>query len=307
MSHSPLLNLPGPSQDLLDDINGALTDARKFVSDYDPELVVTFSPDHYNGFFYKLMPPFCIGTAATGVGDFGTQAGALNVAHDIATDCAQAVLEAGVDVAISAHMEVDHGTVQPLQTLFGDAAARLIVPIFINSVATPLGPLKRSLALGAAVGRFAATLGKRVLVLGSGGLSHDPPVPTLATAPPAALDRIVHGRPMTPEQRQARQTAVIDFAQEFAQGRGPMHPLNPDWDHRLLDILDHGDLTELDAWKNDWIAQQAGNSAHEIRTWVAAFAALASQGAYETLVRYYRAAPELIAGFAVRTARPSHG
>lgn len=307
MSHSPLLNLPGPSQDLLDDINGALADARKFVSEYDPELVVTFSPDHYNGFFYKLMPPFCIGTAATGVGDFGTQAGALNVDHDIATNCAQAVLDAGVDVAISAHMEVDHGTVQPLQTLFGDAAARPIVPIFINSVATPLGPLKRSLVLGAAVGRFAATLGKRVLVLGSGGLSHDPPVPTLATAPPAALDRIVHGRPMTPEQRQARQTAVIDFAQEFAQGRGPMHPLNPDWDRRLLDILDHGDLTELDAWKNDWIAQQAGNSAHEIRTWVAAFAALASQGVYETLVRYYRAAPELIAGFAVRTARPSHG
>jgi 2,3-dihydroxyphenylpropionate 1,2-dioxygenase len=307
MSHSPLLNLPGPSQDLLDDINTALADAREFVREYDPELVVIFSPDHYNGFFYKLMPPFCIGTAAAGVGDFGTQAGPLNVAHDIATDCAKAVLDAGVDVAISAGMDVDHGTVQPLQTLFGDAAARPIVPIFINSVATPLGPLKRARALGAAVGRFAATLGKRVLFLGSGGLSHDPPVPTLGTAPPAALDRIVHGRPMTSEQRQARQTAVIGFAEEFAQGRGPMHPLNPDWDQRLLDIFDRGDLTAVDAWTNDWIAQQAGNSAHEIRTWVAAFAALASHGPYETLARYYRAAPELIAGFAVRTARPTDG
>ena len=62
MSHSPLLNLPGPSQDLLDDIDGAIADARQFVDDYDPELVVVFSPDHYNGFFYKMMPPFCIGT-----------------------------------------------------------------------------------------------------------------------------------------------------------------------------------------------------------------------------------------------------
>jgi 2,3-dihydroxyphenylpropionate 1,2-dioxygenase len=35
---------------------------------------------------------------------------------------------------------------------------------------------------------------------------------------------------------------------------------------------------------------------------VAAFGALATQGAYATGVRYYRAAPELIAGFAVRTA-----
>jgi 2,3-dihydroxyphenylpropionate 1,2-dioxygenase len=176
------------------------------------------------------------------------------------------------------------------------------VPIFINSVATPLGPLKRARALGAAVGRFVATLDKRVLLLGSGGLSHDPPVPTLATAPPSALGRIVDGEPMTPEQRQARQTAVIGLAQEFAHGRGPMQPINPEWDHRLLDILDRGDLAAVDDWPNEWIAREGGNSAHEIRTWIAAFAALATQGPYETQVRYYRAAPELIAGFAVRTA-----
>ena len=107
---------------------------------------------------------------------------------------------------------------------------------------------------------------------------------------------------MTSEQRQARQTAVIGLAQEFAQGRGPMHPLNPEWDRRLLDILDRGDITAVDDWSNEWIASEGGNSAHEIRTWIAAFAALASQGPYDTLVRYYRAAPELIAGFAVRTA-----
>src|SRR6266403_3743256 len=183
MSHSPLLNLPGPSAELLDDIESAIGAARDFVADYDPELVVIFSPDHYNGFFYKLMPPFCIGTAAQGVGDYGTQAGPLNVATDIANECATAVLESGVDVAISSSMEVDHGTVQPLQKLFGDAASRPVIPIFINSVATPLGPLRRVRALGAAVGTYLATLGKRVLVLGSGGLSHDPPVPTLATAP----------------------------------------------------------------------------------------------------------------------------
>lgn len=305
MSHSPLLNLPGPSQDLLDDINGALGAAREFVREYDPELVIIFSPDHYNGFFYRLMPPFCIGTSASGVGDFGTQAGPLNVPEGVATDCAAAVLDADIDVAISTSMAVDHGTVQPLQTLFGDAAAVPVVPIFINSVATPLGPLKRARVLGGAVGGFAATLDKRVLLLGSGGLSHDPPVPTLATAPPAALGRIVQGQPMTTEQRQARQTAVVGLAEEFAQGRGPMHPLNPEWDSRLLDILDSGDLTEVDGWSNDWIGGEADNSAHEIRTWVAAFAALASQGPYETLLRYYRAAPELIAGFAVRTARPA--
>jgi 2,3-dihydroxyphenylpropionate 1,2-dioxygenase len=302
MSHSPLLNLPGPSQELLDDIESALADARDFVTAYDPELVVIFSPDHYNGFFYRTMPPFCIGTAAQGVGDYGTHAGPLNVPEDAATECARAVLECGIDVAISASMDVDHGTVQPLQKLFGEATARPVIPIFINSVATPLGPLRRVRALGTAVGAYVATLGKRVLVVGSGGLSHDPPVPTLATAPPAALDRIVHGVPMSTEQRQARQAAVIEAAKDFAHGDSPLQPLNPDWDHAFLELIDSNRLTDVDGWSNSWIELEGGHSAHEIRTWVAAFAALADHGRYRTEQRFYRAAPELLAGFAIRTA-----
>ncbi|GFM20321.1 3-(2,3-dihydroxyphenyl)propionate dioxygenase [Mycobacterium sp. PO1] len=302
MSHSPLLNLPGPSRELLDDIEEAIDGARAFVAEFDPDLVVTFSPDHYNGFFYRAMPPFCIGTSAEGVGDYGTHKGPLDVPADLATDCARAVLDADVDVAISAAMDVDHGTVQPLQKLFGDATAKPVIPIFINSVATPLGPLRRVRALGTAVGRHLATLGRRVLVIGSGGLSHDPPVPTLATAPPAALQRIVHGVPMTDEQRQARQTAVVAAAREFASGAGTLAPLNPSWDHAFLDLLDTERLAEVDGWDNAWIAEQAGNSAHEVRTWVAAFAALAAHGSYRTADHFYRAAPELIAGFAIRTA-----
>lgn len=292
MSHSPLLNLPGPPQDLIDDIDAALTQARDFVREFDPELVVIFAPDHYNGFFYKLMPPFCIGTSAQGVGDYGTHAGPLDVPDTIADSCAKAVLAADVDIAISACIEVDHGTVQPLEKLFGDAGARPVIPIFINSVATPLGPLRRSRALGSAVGSYLATLDKRVLVVGSGGLSHDPPV-------------VVRDHPMTSEQRQARQTAVIDAARSYADGTSDRQPINPAWDHRFLEIIDSGQLADLDEWSNSFIAHEGGNSAHEIRTWVASFAALAASGPYETTGRYYKAAPDLIAGFAVRTAVPT--
>ncbi|MDR3657931.1 MAG: 3-carboxyethylcatechol 2,3-dioxygenase [Mycobacterium sp.] len=304
MSHSPLLNLPGPSQDLLDDIEGAIARAREFVEDYQPDLVVTFSPDHYNGFFYKVMPQFCIGTSANGVGDYGTYAGPLDVPEDLANDCARAVLGAGVDVAVSVSMDVDHGTVQPLEKLFGDATARPVIPIFVNAVAVPLGPLHRCRALGAAVGNYLAGLDKRVLVLGSGGLSHSPPVPTLASAPPPVLERIVHGQPMTPQQRESRQVAVIDAAKSFAAGVGALQPLNPEWDRRFLEIIDGGRLSELDKWSNSFVVHEGGSSAQEIRTWVAAFAALAAAGPYQTTMRYYKPAPDLIAGFAIRTAVP---
>jgi len=304
MSHSPLLNLPGPSQALLDDVNAAIANARGFVQEYDPELVVIFSPDHYNGFFYKVMPSFCIGMRARGVGDYGTHLGPLDVPEDIAADCAKAVLGSGVDVAVSASMDVDHGTVQPLEKLFGDATSRPVIPIFINAIAVPLGPLHRCRALGTAVGNYLATLDKRVLVIGSGGLSHSPPVPTLASAGPAVLQRIVHGEPMTPEQRQARQTAVVDAAKSFARGESELQPLNPVWDHHFLEIIDEGRLDELDSWSNSFVIYEGGGSAHEIRTWIAAFAALATAGPYETTVRYYKPAAELIAGFAIRTAAP---
>ena len=304
MSHSPLLNLPGPSPDLLDDVDTAIAQAREFVCEYDPELVVIFSPDHYNGFFYKAMPQFCIGMRARGVGDYGTHLGPLDVPEGIAADCAEAILGADVDIAVSASMDVDHGTVQPLEKLFGDARSRPVVPIFINAIATPLGPMRRCRALGSAVGNYLATLNKRVLLIGSGGLSHSPPVPTLATAGPAVLQRIVHGEPMTTEQRQARQAAVIEAAKNFAGGGSDLQPLNPAWDQHFLEIVDDGRLDELDQWSNSFVLDEGGGSAHEIRTWVAAFAALATAGPYRTAVRYYRPVAELIAGFAIRTAAP---
>lgn len=302
MSHSPLLNLPGPPPELMGDIEAAIDQAAAFVAEFDPQLTVVFAPDHYNGFFLRVMPPFCIGTSAQGVGDYGTYAGQLKVAADLAADCAAAVLDRGVDVAVSSGMDVDHAMVQPLERLFGDATACPVIPVFINAVAAPLGPIHRACALGAAVGGYLATLDLRVLILGSGGLSHDPPIPTLATAPPAIRDRLLHGTAMSAEQRQARQDAVIAAARDFAAGTSNLAPLNPEFDQRFLAIIDSGRLDDLDDWSNSFITESGGGSAHEIRTWAAAFAALAAQGGYRTVNRYYRPAPELIAGFAIRTA-----
>jgi 2,3-dihydroxyphenylpropionate 1,2-dioxygenase len=118
------------------------------------------------------------------------------------------------------------------------------------------------------------------------------------------VERIVNGKPMTPEGRQARQSAVMEAARTFAAGESALQPLNPEFDQKFLEIIDGGRLEDFDTWSNAFIAGEGGNSAHEIRTWVAAFAALAAAGPYRTGVRYYRPVPELIAGFAVRTAAP---
>ena len=157
MSHSPLLDLCEHDPEMIAEVNAALDSARTFVASYDPDVVVLFTPDHYNGFFYNLMPPFCLGYEASGVGDYGTASGPLDVPRDLAEGCAQAALESGIDLAISLNMEVDHGAVQPLEKLFGGIRAKPVVPIFINSVASPLGPISRSRLLGQAIGSYLAS------------------------------------------------------------------------------------------------------------------------------------------------------
>jgi 2,3-dihydroxyphenylpropionate 1,2-dioxygenase len=53
------------------------------------------------------------------------------------------------------------------------------------------------------------------------------------------------------------------------------------------------------------MAAVAGNSAHEVRTWLAAFSALRAGGSYAVETQFYRPIPEYIAGFGVMTAVPA--
>ena len=304
MSHSPLLEFAEPPLEVSAAVDGAFAGARAFAEEFDPTLVVSFAPDHYNGFFHELMPPFCVGYEALSVGDYGSQAGPLDVPTPLAEALAQAVIDRDVDIAISRRMQIDHGAVQPLELLFGDITARPVVPIFVNSVARPFTSMRRIRQMGAAVGEFVAGLeGERVLLIGSGGLSHDPPVPQWATATDQQRAMLLDGRNPTAAARDARQQRVIDTARAFAAGEADIQELNPDWDEAFLDICESGDLEKVDAMTPEQMARDAGNSAHEVRTWVAALSALRAVGDYEVQTRFYRPIPELIAGFGVMTAR----
>lgn len=304
-SHSPLIGLHDPTPEIRAEVDGVLADARRFVEDFAPDLLVVYGPDHYNGFLYDMMPPFCIGAAATSVGDYGLPAGPLNVDRDAAYAIAKTVLAAGVDLALSEDMQVDHGFVQPLTFLFDSIRDVPVVPIFINCVASPLGPAYRSRQLGLAVGSALRDMDRRVLVVGSGGLSHDPPVPQFEGATPEVVERLKHGRNPTADQRAVREARTVAAAGEFAAGSPAYQSLNPAWDALVLRSLAAGDFAAIDEQSNEWFVTEGGHSSHEIRTWIAAYATLAAQGPYAVESSYYRAIPEWFAGFATTTAMPN--
>ena len=305
LSHTPLLGHLDPAQAVLDEVFAVQRAARDRIAAFAPDLVVVFSPDHFNGFFYNVMPSFCIGTGAHAIGDFDSLAGTLNVPFDLASGCAAALVGDGIDIAVSHDMQVDHGTAYPIEHLLGGIDAYPVIPVFINAVAAPLPTFKRARLLGEAIGRWAYGTGKRVLLVGSGGLSHQPPVPVYAEAPPAvrlALDGA--GYNMSEADRAARTQRTIAAGKAFVQDQHTLHPLNPAWDNGFLYMLQHQNYAALDDVPNDHVSAIAGRSAHEVKAWVAAFAALSAYGPYTASHRYYREIPEWIAGFGGLSAKP---
>jgi 2,3-dihydroxyphenylpropionate 1,2-dioxygenase len=302
LSHTPLRGLNDPGADVVQEVDAVLAKCRAEVEAFDPELIVVFAPDHYNGLFYDLMPPFVIATAAESVADYQTLPGPLSIPKDLALDLARFILESDVDIAISHRLQVDHGCTQTLEEMTGSLTRYPVIPIIINSVAPPFGPYRRVRKLGEAVGRYLATLNKRVLILGTGGLSHEPPVPLLAGAPEEISDFLIAGRNPTPEGRAARQARTVAAGKVFGTPDCPLTPLNAEWDLAFIETLVQGRLSDIDDFKIDEISKAAGRSTHEVRTWVAAFSALAAAGHYTAHKDYYRPINEWIAGYGVVSA-----
>lgn len=303
-SHSPLAATTGPA--IGPGYRAALQRAGKLIDDFAPDLIVEFAPDHYNGFFYDMMPNFCIGVAASSVGDWQTSSGPLNIPKGTALAVARAARAADIDVDLSYRMQVDHGFAQLLDLMFGDIGKYPIVPIMINCIGAPLPTFRRARLLGEAVGHYLAGLGKRVVVLGSGGLSHDPPFPQLDQATEPQLEFLIAGRNPSAEAREARVRRVMDAAERFVAGNSPCLDPSPAWDRAFTGILAGGDLAAVDVWKDDEVTRVGGTGAHEVRAWVSAFAAQSIAGPYDSKVEYYEVVREWLTGMCVMTAVPGN-
>ena len=112
------------------------------------DVIVLVSDDHFNSYYYRLMPSFTIGIGkCEGWGDWKLPKYDIPVAQDLAVHILNAGLQSGVDFTFTMSMKVDHGHTQAIYFLNPQLEIP-VVPIAVNTSAPPLPTMDRCYRLG---------------------------------------------------------------------------------------------------------------------------------------------------------------
>jgi protocatechuate 4,5-dioxygenase beta chain len=156
-------------------------DVHAWLDEVRPDVAVIVHNDHGMNFFLDKMPTFAVGCAPEyRHGDEGW--GIPTVApypgdQDLSWHLVESLIADDFDVTTCQEMLVDHAVTNPMKLLWPDQERAVrIVPVTVNTVMFPYPSAKRCFALGEAIGRavssYRAEPELRVVMIGSGGLSH---------------------------------------------------------------------------------------------------------------------------------------
>jgi protocatechuate 4,5-dioxygenase beta chain len=144
-----------------------------------PDVAVVFYNDHGLNFFLDKLPTFAVGAAAEYRNE--DEGWGIPVSRAVAGDPAlswhliNTLVEDGFDITMCQEMLVDHAVTIPLALMWPsqDFPVR-IVPVSINTVQHPLPSMDRCFKLGRSIasGLESYDGDLRVLIIGTGGLSH---------------------------------------------------------------------------------------------------------------------------------------
>ena len=152
---------------------------REWLARIKPDVAIVINNDHGLNFFLDKMPTFAIGAAPEyRNADEGWGIPVLppfKGNEDLSWHLAESLIGEEFDMVTCQEMAVDHAFTLPLALLYPDMNWPLsVVPININTVLFPTPSAKRCFKLGQAIGRAVEAFDQdlRVLVIGTGGLSH---------------------------------------------------------------------------------------------------------------------------------------
>jgi aromatic ring-opening dioxygenase catalytic subunit (LigB family) len=185
-SHTPvMLNFPDLiSAAELTRVREAFVDLGRRMAAARPDAVVVVSDDHLHNFFLNNLPAFAIGAGDRYDSPIESWLKAdkrvLPGHPGLGAHLIGEALEADFDPALCMQLTLDHGTLTPLE-LSGLDPTTPVVPVLLNCTQPPLPTMRRCFQFGRFLGRAIARYPNldRVVVLATGGLSHDVGTPRM--------------------------------------------------------------------------------------------------------------------------------
>jgi protocatechuate 4,5-dioxygenase beta chain len=145
-----------------------------------PDIVIVIYNDHGLNFFLDKIPTFAVGAAAEYRNS--DEGWGLPVSlpfpgyPEMSWHIIESLVQDEFDITMCQEMLVDHAFVVPLTLMWPGRTARpvRVIPVAVNTVQFPLPTPARCFKLGAALSRAVESFDEnlRVVVVGSGGLSH---------------------------------------------------------------------------------------------------------------------------------------
>ena len=154
--------------------------SKDWIAKAKPDVVIGIYNDHASAFSVELVPTFALGCAAEfppADEGWGPRPVPVVKGHpELAAHIAQSVILDEFDLTVVNRMEVDHGLTVPLNLLFGSPRAWPcpVIPLAVNVVLYPPPTGNRCFQFGRALRKAIRSYPEdlRVLVLGTGGMSH---------------------------------------------------------------------------------------------------------------------------------------
>jgi 2,3-dihydroxyphenylpropionate 1,2-dioxygenase len=154
----------------------------------DPDLLIVISNAHCDDFVVRCVPAFMLHCGARAEGS-GLHAGAWPIDGEAGYELLRELLDLGFDPAFTLDAALGTAFTIPLE-FCGYRRETPFLPLFVNAYVPPQPSPERCFAFGRALAQALERLGRRAVVLASGGLSHYPGTP-LYPHPDLATDKVI--------------------------------------------------------------------------------------------------------------------
>src|SRR5580765_4213681 len=169
-------------------VNAAMGTIGEAFRAHDPDLLIVISNAHCDDFVTSCVPAFALHCGARAEGS-GGHSGPWPIDGQAGYALVRELLDLGFDPAFTLDAGLGTAFTIPLE-FCGYRREMPFLPVFVNAYVPPQPTPERCFAFGRALAHALERIGRRAVVLASGGLSHYPGTP-LYPHPDLATDRVI--------------------------------------------------------------------------------------------------------------------